>query len=76
MSVAGYLGKSRELRLTNGIPAARVEGAVLEGIVSVERGLAAGAVRAFPVDATGQTSVYESVARYDPVLRAHCRLDE
>ena len=69
MSVAGYLGKSRELRLTGGIPAARVEGPVLDGRLSVERALAAGAARVLPVDA------YESVADYDPVLRSHCRLD-
>jgi len=76
MSVAGYLGKTGELRLTGGIPAARVEGPVLEGRLSVERALAAGAVRVLPMDAAGlPAAAYETVADYDPVLRAHCRLD-
>ena len=71
MSLGGYLGKrAGELRLAEGDLAGRVEGAVLEGKVSVEEARAIEARRAWkPGEA------HESVEDYDPVLRAHCRLD-
>jgi hypothetical protein len=84
MSVAGYLGRVRELRLEGGgVPAARVDGPVLEGSLSVEGALAAASRPACVRDGDGDggsqtcpTAAYASVAHYDPVLRSHCRLDK
>jgi hypothetical protein len=72
MSVAGYLGnKPGELRLKAGdLLTERVRGPVLEGERSVEDAQAAAARRA-----RRPGKAYESTAHYDPVLRAHCRLD-
>jgi hypothetical protein len=71
MSVAEYLGKpAAELRLAEGDVAGRVEGAVLEGKLTVEE---ARAIEARRVGKAGEA--YESVEDYDPVLRSHCRLD-
>ena len=72
MSVDGYLGAKRgELRLKGGdVPADRVEGEVLEGALSVEEAQAKVVRRVWRA---GER--YKSVADYDPVLRAHCRLD-
>lgn len=78
MSVAGYFGKVRELRLEGwGVPAARVDGPVLEGRCSVEGALAAAARRACVPegDGDGRSQTCPTVAHYDPVLRSHCRLD-
>ena len=78
MSIAGYFGpRSEDLRLKAGdVPAADTPGLegdaeVLNGRFSVEeaRARAAGKV------ALGGER-YGSVGEYDPVLRAHCRLDK
>jgi hypothetical protein len=89
MSVAGYFGQARELRLKGwSAPAARVDGPVLEGSLSVEGALSAASRPRCPLDGDGDgdveigrsqtcpTAAYASVAHYDPVLRSHCRLDK
>jgi hypothetical protein len=85
MSVAGYFGKVGELRLSGwSVPAAWVDGPVLEGSLSVEGALGAASRRACVRDGDGEigrsqtcpTAAYESVAHYDAVLRSHCRLDK
>ncbi len=73
MSVAGYLGRVRELRFEGwSVPAARVDGPVLVAAARptcVRDGGGDGRSETCP------TAAYESVAHYDPVLRSHCRLD-
>jgi hypothetical protein len=72
ISVAGYLGGERgELRLAAGDLKARVCERVLEGRLSVEEGQALAERRA-----RREGERYEAAVDYDPVLRAHCRLDQ
>ena len=71
MSVDVHFGKRGELRLKGGdVPADWVEGEVLEGTLSVEEAQAKVVRRVWR---PGER--YKSVADYDAVLRAHCRLD-
>ena len=80
MSVAGYFGRAGELRLNGwSVPAIRVDGPVLEGVLSVEGARVTAELEASLLLGTllGTTRPsYESVAHYDPVLRSHCRLDQ
>jgi hypothetical protein len=76
MSVVGYLGPlTGGLRLkagdvpTRDAPGLQREGEVLQGRFSVEEARAA-------VRGARLGMRYGSVGDYDPVLRAHCRLDQ
>ena len=73
MSVAGYLGpkKADDLRLNGGDVSASVEAEVLNGRSSVEDAQARAAQRV-----VRRGNSYGCVEQYDPVLRAHCRLDK
>ena len=77
MSVSGLGRNPKDLRLKAGdVPASEVPGLqgeadVLNGHFSVEEAQARAAQR---VARRGE--MYGSVAHYDPVLRAHCRLDK
>jgi hypothetical protein len=77
MSIMGYFAPvAGELRLKDGdVPVTNLPGLsgqpeVLNGRLSLEQALARAAVRGARV---GER--YGSVGGYDPVLRAHCRLD-
>jgi hypothetical protein len=77
MSVVGYLGPvTGDLRLRAGdvrtleLPGLPGEAEVLQGRFSVEEAQARAAVRGARIGKR-----YGSVGDYDPVLRAHCRLD-
>ncbi len=72
MGGGGFGGRGGgELRLADGDVAERGGGVVLEGKLSVEDARAMGAKKAW-----GTGEGHGSVADYDPVLRAHCRLDK
>jgi hypothetical protein len=78
MSIAGYFGvRSENLRLKAGdVPASDVPGVqggaeVLSGRLSVEEAQARAAQKGVR---SGEW--YGSVEDYDPVLRAHCRLEK
>jgi hypothetical protein len=77
MSVVGYLGPlTGDLRLGAGdvptpdVPGLQLEAEVLQGRFSVEEAQARAAARG-----ARRGERYGSVGDYDPVLRAHCRLD-
>jgi hypothetical protein len=72
MSVSGYFGPKRaeDLRLKEGDVAGAGDSEVLNGRFSVEEAQARAAQR---VVRKGEK--YGCVGNYDPVLRAHCRLD-
>ena len=78
MSVMGYFAPvAGELRLKDGdlsvtnLPGLSGQAEVLNGRFSVEQALARAAVRGARA---GER--YGTVGNYDPVLRAHCRLDQ
>jgi hypothetical protein len=78
MSIAGYLSRpgNTDLRMPRSgqagdAPLIQSEGAVMTGKKSVSAAREDVAIRAAP---PGHES-YKSVADYDPILRAHCRLE-
>jgi hypothetical protein len=77
MSVTGYFSKSTSLRLKDGdlrpfyIPGQRGFNEVLSGSLSVEEALGQDSM----ANASRTAPRYSSVEDYDPVLRAHCRID-
>jgi hypothetical protein len=74
MSVLGYFGRRLgELRMPREAAGIRMNGEVLEGKKSVELARALAAIRAAKLPASGREGI--RVEDYDPVLRAHCRLD-
>ncbi len=72
MSIRDFVGGGGiGLRIPNGASILRSDGEVLSGALSVEEAQA-GAVRRLRRIGEG----YANVGEYDPVLRAHCRLDK
>ena len=77
MDVTGFFLKTTALRLKEGdikpfyIPGQQDANEVLSGNLSVEEALG----RAGMVNASPTAPRYSSVEDYDPVLRAHCRIE-
>ena len=65
--------EKKELRVGEGDPLVRSDGAVLGGVLSVEEAQLEAARKARRE--AGKPAPYENVGEYDPVLRSHCRLD-
>ena len=71
MSVAGYFGRGeKELEMAKNDPVVDSDGKVLGGSMSVE---VRARLEAMRDKKRGER--YKNVGGYDPVLRAHCRLD-
>ena len=67
MSVCGFFGNHRELRLKEGNIGGEERGPVLRGEISVEQ-----ARTKEPERVRGVGERYRRVAEYDAVLRSHC----
>ena len=66
--------EKKELRVGEGDPLVRSDGAVLGGVLSVEEAQLEAARKARRAEA-GKPASYGNVGECDPVLRSHCRLD-
>jgi hypothetical protein len=77
VSVTGFFLKTASLRLKEGdikpfyVSGQQNANEVLQGTLSVEEALG----RTGMVNASRSAPRYSSVEDYDPVLRAHCRID-